>query len=173
MRLTLPRDIVTRPAARRTDLSLRRILGGLTLAVACVAITGCTAPGGNDADEDAPAVTAEPGLNIRAGIPPQAEQVAESRNSIEYIASQPGTVYVYDRNANQVVSQFHMEESQRLLVSGEAGRVTLGGNEMVVMNPLRRNRVYTVYLLPTGSNQDRDARSGQGFRIVPDNGDEN
>ena len=167
---------MTRPAARRTDLSLRRFVCGVALAAVSVALVGCSASVGQrgEDDEDSAAVTAEPGMNIRAGIPPQAEQVAESKNSIEYIAEEPGTIYVYDRNANQVVSQFHMERDQRLLVSGEAGRVTLGGNEMVVSNPLRRNRVYTVYLLPTGSDDARDTRSnGQGFRIVPDNGDQN
>ena len=160
---------MTRPA-------LCRFLRFATLALGMtgsLALAGCAASGNQSGDDEAAAATAtrEPPLNLRAGVPPTAVEEVTGTNSLDYTAEEMGTLYLYDRNANQMIGQVHVEPGQRLLVSGEAGRATLGGNELATSGSIRRGRTYTVYLLPTGQGEQPAQSSGQGFRIVPDNGD--
>lgn len=143
----------------------------LVAALAGVAgMAGCASSGSSG--DEATAVPAEPGVNLEAGIPQAAEEVLRGTGSLTYLADEPGVLYLYDLNANQVVGQFNVREGQQLIVSGESGRATLGGNE-VPTSDLRPNRIYIAYLLPTSSTaQDQSQPAGQGFRIIPDYPDE-
>ena len=132
--------------------------GGVLLVVGCQSGAGASA-------EESEAAALKPEDNIRAGLPPDAQEMTSGRGTITYAAHENGTVYLYDLNANAVVGTYHdVAEGDTLRVSGSSQRATLNGNEVVTTTGLRANRTYIVYLVPDApmTNTGRSGTSDAG-----------
>lgn len=128
-------------------------------------VTGCASSGTATTDEDVGRVMKDPGVNLRAGLPPGAQEVGQKSEAPSWRATERGIIYVYDQNANQLVGTVNMMEGQELVVSGPTGRATLTGNEIHV-GKLRAGRIYGLYFLSTPGGADAE---GNVFRITPAN----
>lgn len=113
------------------------------------------------ADETAPGT---PRRNLRAGVPPQAQEVAQGTGSISYIASENGQLYLYDANMNRVIGTYNLRPGQELILA-ETGRAAIDGNEVTVRGELRGSRSYIAYFLPLP--EARPAGDDNTYRITP------
>ena len=111
----------------------RPLLAILVLAL----LIGCDSSGRKDGE----------GGILRAGIPPEAKQVAEGPNQLTYTPEEPGQVYLYDVNNDRVIGRFHLRRGQRFAMDGVAGRATIDGNEVRIAET-KKGANYQVYFLP-------------------------
>lgn len=102
--------------------------------------------------------------NLRAGVPPQAQEVAQGTGSISYIASENGQLYLYDANMNRVIGMYNLRPGQELILA-ETGRAAIDGNEVTVSGDLRGSRSYIAYFLPLP--EARTAGDDATYRITP------
>ncbi len=98
-------------------------------------------------------------VNLKVNVPPQAEQVVSEVGGLTYKSDKTGTLYLYDSQANQLVSTFNVQRGQTLRVAGTANRITLDGNEINHDARLSPGKTYVVYLLETGRSQSSAAPS--------------
>ena len=84
---------------------------------------------------------------LRAGIPPKAQRVQEGSGQLVYTPEQPGRVFLYDVNNDQVVERYQVRKGQRFAVDAAAGRATLEGNEVSV-GKLKQGTTYRIFFLP-------------------------
>ena len=83
---------------------------------------------------------------LRAGIPPEAQQVSEGSGQLTYVPEETGRVFLYDVSQDRVVGRYEMRRGQRLAVDAAAGRATLDGNEVSV-GELKGGASYRMYFL--------------------------
>ena len=132
-----------------------------------VAAVGCQPTKKPKTDDAAMAQTPPtPPMNLRAGLPPEAQPVGQESENVSYQADKAGRLYLYDRNANKIVNTFQVEKGQTLLVSGDEGRATLNGNE-VALNQIMKGRIYALYFLETPNMSGNNADNGNTFKITP------
>ena len=136
----------------------------LLCSLSLLALAGCESTGTNDDLAAADATPATPPRNLRAGVPPQAQQVSEGKGSLSYIATESGQVYLYDLHANRLVGNYNLRPGQELILS-ESGRATLDGNEVALNGEVSRSRTYIAYFLPLPAGAG--AESDQTYRITP------
>jgi DNA-binding beta-propeller fold protein YncE len=79
------------------------------------------------------------------GLPGGAALVAEGSGPLVFTASDKGTVYVRDAQADRLVFQSPVEKGQRVEVDPAGNRVTLEGRQ-VSAPPLRSNVSYQIYM---------------------------
>ncbi len=167
-----------------TNPLLRVVSLALVAIAATTLIVGCETGGNSDAAEES-ASARKPELNIRAGVPTEAQEMTQGTGSLSYTADQSGTLYLYDLNDQSVIKTLHVSEGDRILVSGSSGRATLNGNE-VTTTGVRANRTYIAYLVPTGDRgmssratppaatetDTTNSRSGRLYVELAEEGDE-
>lgn len=134
-------------------------LAGLgILLVGVLLLNGCAGDGNAGADRS----TMDSGrqqVNLRAGVPSAAREVAQGKGSLDYTAQGDGQVYVYDVSDNKIVGNYNIAEGQELIVAPRAGRATLASNELVI-DELHGTRTYVLYFLPF---------EGQTYQLTPTN----
>ena len=134
----------------------------LTVAVGC--------QNNKTADDEAMIDTQNPPPMLRAGLPPEAVQVGQDSESPSYKAESNGRLYVYNRSENKLVNSFQMSKGQQMIVSGQAGRATLDGNEVAV-GEIKPGRTYSLFFLDLGGNGgSSSSNTDNTFRITPANG---
>lgn len=134
-------------------------LGCVGVVVAGMLLGGCAA-GGTRASDDTTTGSSRQQVNLRAGVPSAAREVAQGKESLTYRAQGDGQVYVYDVSANRIIGNYNVAEGQELIVAPRAGRATLASNELVI-GELRGNREYVLYFLPFGD--------GPTYQLTPTN----
>jgi hypothetical protein len=96
------------------------------LAGVCCTSTGCSA-------------------RARAGIPVEAERVAEAKGELVYQVPAGGEAYVLDASDNKMVWSGHLREGETLTVQPEADRVAID-LQSVAEPDLNQNHRFSVYL---------------------------
>jgi len=64
-------------------------------------------------------------------IPTDATLMTEGQKSLAFRATEPGTVYVYNRNDNKMVYSGEMERGQSLSIDPEIDRMTIDGRTVL------------------------------------------
>jgi hypothetical protein len=114
-----PREMMTRPFAIR-------LMSAALLFGACSTSGGCSA-------------------RARAGIPVEAERVAEAKGELVYQVPAGGEAYILDVSDNKIVWSGHLREGETLTIQPEADRVAVD-LQSVAEPDLNQNHRFTVYL---------------------------
>ena len=147
-----------------------KLLAALSISALAV---GCAAGGESASDERQEVASKTPPMNLKVGLPEGVVEKKSGTGSLSYTADQSGTVYLYDLSMNKTVGTFNITEGQELLLSGQSGRATVGGNEIALNEKPSAGRTYIVYMLPRDGQQSqgrgRANVNGQRYdlRVVP------
>lgn len=87
-------------------------------------------------------------------IPADATLMTEGQKSLTFRATEPGTVYVYNRNDNKMVYSGEMEGGQSLSVDPERNRITIDGRT-VLEKGLDNNQTLRVFYKPSTIPRER------------------
>ncbi len=129
-----------------------------------VMVSGCQSGSSNAQTEEDAALLNDP-VNLRAGIPPSAQQVAQGTGSLEFEASSMGQLYLYDLDANRLIGTFFLRPGQSFVV-GSSGRATIDGNEVRVDARLFPARSYIGYFV-AGAGPAAQQDGQQTYQIIP------
>ena len=77
-------------------------------------------------------------------IPPAAARVAEGNGLLTYTAGADGTFYVFNRNANEVVTSGELLKGQSVVVDSKKNQV-LVDDRIKVENTLRAGDTYRIF----------------------------
>lgn len=80
-------------------------------------------------------------------VPLNATLVSEGDRAAAFTATQSGTVYVYDANADRIVYSGRISPNQTINVDQAHDKITLSGNT-VFEKGLNKNNIYRIYFLP-------------------------
>jgi hypothetical protein len=80
-------------------------------------------------------------------IPPVASVAAEGNGLLTYRAGNNGTVYLFNRNANEVVFTGQIQRGQAIVVDSTKNQVLLD-DKIVAENTLRRGDTYRIFFAP-------------------------
>jgi hypothetical protein len=81
-------------------------------------------------------------------IPADATLMTEGQKSLTFRATEPGTVYVYNRNDNKMVYSGEMERGQSLAINPDQNRITIDGRT-VLEKGLDDNETLRVFFKPS------------------------
>jgi hypothetical protein len=99
---------------------------GLLVGACCASATGCSA-------------------RARAGIPVEAERVAQAKGELVYQVPAGGEAYILDASDNKIVWSGHLREGETLTIQPEADRVAVD-LQSVAEPDLDKDHRYTVFL---------------------------
>jgi hypothetical protein len=87
-------------------------------------------------------------------IPADATLMTEGQKSLTFRATEPGIVYVYNRNDNKMVYSGEMERGQSLSVDPDRNRITIDGRT-VLEKGLDANETLRVFFKPSVLPRER------------------
>jgi len=91
-------------------------------------------------------------LSERSNVIPQSAQLrVEGDKLLTYNAAQDGMVYVFNRNANEVVYSGQINRNQSITVDPEKNQILLDGR-MVSENTLRNGDRYRIFFQPASGS---------------------
>lgn len=80
-------------------------------------------------------------------IPPAAARVAEGNGLLTYTAGHDGSVYVFNRDANEVVFSGQLMKGQAIVVDSQKNQV-LVNDRIVTENTLKAGNTYRIFFAP-------------------------
>lgn len=95
-------------------------------------------------------VTVGTGCSSDGGsVPANAMLTAEGTRRLPYTTSAPGTLYVYDKTAGNLVYSGEVDAGRQILVDPDANRIT-ADNEVLLEKKLISGHTYRVFFHPRG-----------------------
>ncbi len=83
-------------------------------------------------------------------IPPAAARVAEGNGLLTYSAGSEGTVYLFNRNANEVVISTPLKKGESIVVDSDKNQVLIN-DRIISENTLRRGDTYRIFFAPASA----------------------
>src|SRR3954447_11913374 len=82
-------------------------------------------------------------------VPSSAMLAAEGNRRLPYTTTAPGTLYVYDRSASQLIYCGEMDAGRQIVVDPDANRISVDG-DVLQDKKLTSGHTYRIFFQPRG-----------------------